>query len=261
VPLVANDTTLGVLGLSFGTPQSFDEETRLFITTLAEQCAQALERARLYEQAGRERQAAVAERDRLAYLAEASALLAGPLDFKATLDQIVWLAVPRLADYCFVFLVEGGVLRTAAVAARDEATMEILDQLSAAYPLSAGAEGPLDEMRRTGRTYLFPVTPDEQLAAMAVDEEHLRLMRALRVSSSLMVPLRGRAEWFGAIAFCRQVGGGPPYGELDATLAEDLARRAGLALETARRFEALNRPPGDDSAEEPAEEPTEEPTG
>jgi GAF domain-containing protein len=261
VPLVANDRCLGVLGLSFSVRQSFDEDARLFITTLADQCAQALERARLYEAAGKERLAAVAERDRLAYVAEASALLAGSLDPKVTLDQIAWLAIPRLADYCVVLLVEGEVLRPAAVAARDEATREILGRISASYPMSVASEGPLAEMRRTGRGVLRPTTSDEVLIRMAADDEHLRLLRALETSSALMVPLSGRAEWFGVIFFSRQAGGGPPYGELDVTLAEDLARRAGLALDTARRFEALNRPPRDDRAGEPAGEPTGEPAG
>jgi GAF domain-containing protein len=252
VPLVVHGRCLGVLGLSFSVRQAFDEDARLFITTLADQCAQALERARLYEAAGKERLDAVAERDRLAYVAEASALLAGSLDPKVTLDQIAWLAIPRLADYCVVLLVEGGLLRPAAVAARDEATREILGQLSAAYPIPASAEGPLAELRRTGRALLHQATSGEILIGMAADDEHLRLLRALETTSALTVPLSGRADWFGVIAFSRQAGGGPPYGEVDRTLAEDLARRVGLALDTARRFEALNHPPRDDTTEEPA---------
>jgi signal transduction histidine kinase len=49
VPIVVGDQTVAGLSLSFRVPQVFDDEVRTFLGTLAEQCAQAMERARLYE--------------------------------------------------------------------------------------------------------------------------------------------------------------------------------------------------------------------
>jgi signal transduction histidine kinase len=49
IPLMLEGRCLGTLGLSFKQAQSFSESDRRFMMTLADQCAQALERARLYE--------------------------------------------------------------------------------------------------------------------------------------------------------------------------------------------------------------------
>jgi anti-anti-sigma factor len=49
IPLSTARRHLGVLALSFSTPRVFSQDDRSFILTLAHQCAQALERARLYE--------------------------------------------------------------------------------------------------------------------------------------------------------------------------------------------------------------------
>jgi PAS domain S-box-containing protein len=64
IPLIVEKRTIGALGFSFSTPQRFDEPDRHFMTALAQQCAQALERARLSEEA-RDR-AVLEERQRLA---------------------------------------------------------------------------------------------------------------------------------------------------------------------------------------------------
>ena len=49
VPLRVQSETVGVMALSFASPRTFDEDDRELLRTLADQCAQALERARLYE--------------------------------------------------------------------------------------------------------------------------------------------------------------------------------------------------------------------
>ncbi|WP_437575193.1 ATP-binding protein [Sorangium sp. So ce887] len=49
VPLTLGDRTLGVLGVTYLDAWRIGEDDRSFMSTLAQQCAQALERARLYE--------------------------------------------------------------------------------------------------------------------------------------------------------------------------------------------------------------------
>src|SRR5439155_25413991 len=59
-------------------------------------------------------------RQRLAFLAEASALLAGSLDYETTLAQVTRLAVPALADWCICSVAEPNAgLRRMAVAGAD----------------------------------------------------------------------------------------------------------------------------------------------
>ena len=62
VPLVAHDRVLGVMGLSFATPHAFAPEDRAFAATLAQQCALALDRARLFDAERASRDSAEAAR-------------------------------------------------------------------------------------------------------------------------------------------------------------------------------------------------------
>ncbi|HEX9369378.1 MAG TPA: PAS domain S-box protein, partial [Roseiflexaceae bacterium] len=49
LPLLIEGRAIGGLGLSFAEPRSFSAEDQAFMVTLANQCAQAIERARLYQ--------------------------------------------------------------------------------------------------------------------------------------------------------------------------------------------------------------------
>ncbi len=88
---------------------------------------------------------------------------------------------------------------------------------------------------RSGRSELYPELPEGLLEAVAADEEHLAALRALGLSSCLVVPLAGRAGIFGAITLL-YADPARHYGEDDVPFAEDVARRAALAIETARIF-------------------------
>jgi GAF domain-containing protein len=246
VPLIANGTVLGLLGLSFGEPQSFAEEDRLFILTLADQGAQALERARLYLAVQQERDAAVDAQHRLAFLAEASAMLAASVDPRGTLDQIAWLTVPKLADICMILLAEEGVLRPAAVAYRDPAVAEPLDQLLTGYPAPIDAGGRFGDVLRTGEARLLNELDDQELVQAAQDATHLRLLRQLETTFGVLVPLSGRSDRIGLVAFLRQRGS-PPYAATDLSLVQDLAARAGIALDNARRLQGLVARPSEQS--------------
>src|SRR5205085_8334182 len=90
-------------------PRRFEEDGARFREALASQCAQACERARLFEAEHR-------ATERQAFLAEASRVLASSLDYDATLARVARLAVPELADACGIHVQEGDRLRLAAVA-------------------------------------------------------------------------------------------------------------------------------------------------
>ncbi len=91
-------------------------------------------------------------------------------------------------------------------------------------------------MLRTGRAELYPEIDDAFLAEVASDAEQLELLRAIGIHSAMLVPLLARHKTLGAISFVSGATG-PRYGPAELALAEELARRAALAVDNARLYE------------------------
>ena len=170
------------------------------------------------------------------FLAEASAVLASSLDYETTLASVARLAVPVLADWCAVDIAdEEGAIRRLAVAAQDRAKEELVWKLRELYPYNAEGPGGVPQVARTGEPELVPAVTDEQLAAAAVDAEHLRILRELGMRSYLRVPLVARGRTFGVISLIAAESG-RRYGPADLALAADLAGRAAIAVDNARLY-------------------------
>jgi PAS domain S-box-containing protein len=171
------------------------------------------------------------------FLAQAGAVLAQSLEESATLERIAQLAVPELADWCSVHLAdENGVLRQVAVAHQDPARVELARRLSERYPPLPGAPTGVPAVVRTGRSELYPELSDEVLVASGRDAEHLQLIRDLQLRSVMIVPVSARGQTVGAITFV-YAESGLEYDSTDLALAEELGRRAGLAIANVRLYE------------------------
>jgi PAS domain S-box-containing protein len=229
IPLSIEQRPFGAVSLSFKRPRTFDVEERAFLSAAAQQAAHTLERARLYE-------AQKQMSERLEFLAEASELLAGSLDSDEILRKLADLVVPRIADWCGIELVDDdGTLRNVAVAHVDPTRIELADELRQRYPIDPDAETGVPQVIRTGRSELYTEITDEMLVAAARDDEHLRIMRELGLLSAMTVPLRARGRSIGAVSFVAAESG-LRYDEHDLELAEDLARRAALAIDNSMLF-------------------------
>ena len=180
--------------------------------------------------------------DALSFLAEAGDALAGSLDPMETLNEVAQLAVPRLADWCVVQLAPGvgGSFETVAVAHVDPEKVRWAEELQARYPPEPEAPTGAPEVIRTGRSELYPEIDEALLRAGARDEEHLQIIRELQMSSAMVVPLRARDRTLGAITFIFAESG-RQYSTHELELAEELGRRAGLALDHARLYEREHR--------------------
>ena len=195
------------------------------------------ERAQLLTRERAARAEAEAAQRRLAFLAEASALLAASLDYAATLASVAQLAVPSLADWCTVHIVEDdGVIHPLAVAHADSSKVELGRQMQRRYPPDPDAQYGVRKVLRTGQSEIYPEIPDSLLVAAARDAEHLKLMRELSLRSLMVVPLVARGRTLGAISFAAAESG-RQYGPADLALAEDLARRAAAAVDNARLYQ------------------------
>jgi len=176
----------------------------------------------------------VEEQERL--LAEASALLATSLDYQTTLENLAHLAVPQLADWCTIHVVEADKsLRQVAMVHADPLKLEWVRQLLRRYSLDHQAGFGTPQVIRSGQSELYPDIPDSLLETMAGDAEHLLLLRQLGLKSVIRVPMKARGRTLGSLSFV-SAESGRSYTQADLVLAEDIARRAALAVDNARLY-------------------------
>src|SRR3954454_10617032 len=175
--------------------------------------------------------------DAHAFLDAASQVLAASLDPVETLQEVAQLAVPRLADWCAVQLAtdEPGGLEQLAVAHVDPAKVRWARELQNRYPPDPDAHTGAPAVIRSGRSELYPVIDSALLEAAALDEEQIQLVRDLQMHSVMVVPLTARGRTLGAMTFV-WAESGRQYSTRELELAEELGRRAGLALDHARLF-------------------------
>jgi PAS domain S-box-containing protein len=171
------------------------------------------------------------------FLAEASALLGASLNYEATLANIARLSVPFFADYCVVDIVtEDQPLKRVKIAHIDPKQEEIFIELSRRYPPQQEAAAGPYKVIRTNKPEVVDHITDEILVAAAQDEDHLLLLRALKLRSYLCVPLQSRGYTLGVITFVTAESG-RQYGSEDLAFAEELARRCAIAVENAYLYE------------------------
>lgn len=198
------------------------------------------QRARLLDLERAARAAAQRAEERAAFLAEAGMQLDASLDLRTTLDTLARIAVPVLADWCTIHLVEGEEVRCAAVAHPDRGRESLAWEIEARYPAALDAEGGPGAVIRTGRAEHVREVTGEAIEAVSADAEHAAMLRRLGLSASLVVPLRARGRVLGAIGFALAEPG-RHFSAEDVKLAEETARRAALAIDNARLHTELRR--------------------
>ncbi|HEX8696723.1 MAG TPA: PAS domain S-box protein [Longimicrobium sp.] len=170
------------------------------------------------------------------FLAEAGAVLASSLEYQATLASVVRMAVPALADFCFVDLVgDDGAIHRLASAHVDPGKDELARELGR-WPQCP--HGPTVSARviRAGQTWFVPEIGEAALEEMSAHADHVRILRALDLLSGIAVPLVARGRTLGVLRFATTRAGGRRYGPDDVRLAEELARGVALAVDNARLY-------------------------
>jgi signal transduction histidine kinase len=240
LPLQLDSRRIGALALSYDEPGPFTPEDRSFMLLIAQQCAQALERARLHSMEVRARVRAEFAERRLALLAEASARLAASLDYLASLANLAHLAVPEIADWCVIHLMdEDGVPRLIAASHSDPDLAAKRRALEERYPATLQDRAAYAEVLRTGEVVHIEPMTDEHLRAVARDDEHLAEIQSFDIRAQLSVPLRIEDRVCGVVTL-GHAESGRTFAETDITLALELGRRAGIAVENARLYQAAH---------------------
>ena len=167
------------------------------------------------------------------FLADAAATFNSTLDFEKALRLVAQLAVRDVADCCFIDIEDGVEFHRLEVAGRDPEHASSWDVLCRVDPAWRSLTR---DTLESGRTVLLESVSDEVIRRAARDEDHLRALRALQVTSFLSVPLfGGGGTILGAIAFLTSRGS-RSYTPADARFAERLAHLASLAIENARLY-------------------------
>ena len=170
-------------------------------------------------------------------LAEAGPVLAASLDATSRLANIAQVVVPLLADWCMVHITEEGqTIQPVAVAHADPQKLAQANDLLRRDPPDPDAPPGAVHVLRTGRPEFYPEASEELLAAIARDAEQIELVRSLGVKSAMIVPLVTRGHTLGTITLVVSAESGRQYTEVDLALAEELARRAALAVDNARLY-------------------------
>lgn len=212
-PLQVQGRLTGIVVAVATAPDRFDEAAGKRLARIADDIALSMERARLDEL---ER----SWRGWLSFVAEASDLLAGTLDQERTMALVTQLVVPRLATWCAVYTVdETGATRPAYVWHADETRVDGLREL-----LAAATPGP--PVDSSGAWSGHTTAPPPARAAAGPTAGDL----------AYAFPLIARGRRMGVLVIGRPAGDRFPQGAID--LAEELSRRAALAIDNARLYTA-----------------------
>lgn len=234
VPLLTHGEILGALALLSSCPERhYDDDDVALAGDIAGRVAQAMRSARLF----RETQRYELEQR---FLARVGRAFAESIEVAPTYAAIVRQVVPALADWCVLFVTDdAGALRVVDAMHTDEKRLGLLRDAALRYP-PLERNGPLNEVLRSRRSTLIPVVPEEALRESARDEAHFEVLRRLVVTSAMVVPLIARGRLVGALTFCAG-DSGRCFGEGDLWVAEELARRAALAIDNAALYAAAQR--------------------
>ena len=180
----------------------------------------------------------LSELQRLALLAETTTQLPSPLDVDEALQRLVARVVPRLADWVVVDLIteRDEVWRTVVVHADGDTLVPHEDLQGPMPPVSEESPMPLSRALRGVASTLagphtYEGTPDSGIAV-----EQRRLFDATGMHSAAIAPIRSTREVLGALTLGR-ADNPVAFAPADLPLIEDIARRAGLALDNARLYQ------------------------
>jgi signal transduction histidine kinase/ActR/RegA family two-component response regulator len=181
--------------------------------------------------------AATRPEDRVALLVEAGRVLSESLEYQRTFQNLAQLVLHRFADYCVIFeLLDPPAMRQVAsshVDPRKEHLPRRLGELYGVFPENPRLS--LWRVARSGKSELVPHSTLEMAQAVAQDPEILTIYRRLEAGSFMVVPLAAHGQTLGVMLLATAESG-RIFGPDDLALGEEIAFRAGLAIDNARLY-------------------------
>jgi PAS domain S-box-containing protein len=168
------------------------------------------------------------------FMAEASRVLASALEYQDALQRIARLAVPQIADWCAIdVLDENGMIRRVAVHHSDPQKLALAEELERDHRLTIDDPGGIAAVIRSGKPRLYTDITPEALAADGSERPHREVLQAIGAKAVIIVPLAAPTRTVGAITLVSSESL-RRLSEADLSLAVRLGRRAGTTVESAR---------------------------
>jgi PAS domain S-box-containing protein len=236
VPLQIGGSWSGSLVFYYRSVQHFDRIRIETATALGNLCAVAISTAELYEEQVTQRARLERAHRQSTFLAEAGVILGSSLDYQATLTDVAQLAVPQIADWCVVdMLDDDGCLRRVGTAHVDPAKIDVARTLHERFPEHADTPGGPRHVLKTGQAAMVSGITDEMLARAARSREHLETLRLLQLHAYISVPLIANGRPLGVMTFVTAESR-RHYDQEDLHVAQAVAERAALAVDNARAY-------------------------
>ena len=231
IPLVVEECVIGVVHAGSEQRAYFTPDDVRLLELIADRIALAVNHSALYD-AEREAQ------ERLAFMGQASTVLASSLEYEQTLADLARLVAGRLADWCAVDVLVDNELRRLAVAHVDPAKVAFVQAVLERRPPSLADAGPgrVAHVLRTGEPVVVADIPEAAIEAAVADLPELRDgILALGLRSYMIVPIVVRGKAVGAFSFA-WAESGRRYSPADLPFAQELASRAAIAVDNARLY-------------------------
>jgi GAF domain-containing protein len=229
-PLHAEGELVGLLYLAGEHGHDFTSDEIGLLRLIAERLAGALDRAALLDAERQARAAAEAAEGRMRLLLQAGETLSEGTAVQRRLEQIVRLAVPKLADFCAIDLIEGdGSLRRVALAALDIDVERANWVVASRYRRDPLGTHPVWEVLRGARPLVWEDVDPDRLQRLARNGEHMRQLLERGICSWMGVPLLVEGQVRGSMSFTNAESQ-RRFAPEDLATAEELAGRVAVAI-------------------------------
>jgi signal transduction histidine kinase/CheY-like chemotaxis protein len=179
--------------------------------------------------------------DKLRFLLESTKILSITMDFDERLQKKTALAVPSLADWCSIEIVnrEGKIERQALVH-RDPKKVEWILEYERKYPQKKGHESATQRVIRTGNAEFIKIITQEMIDAVPdVSPEQRHDIESLRLSSLMILPIGrpGRVLGTLSVAYAES---GRIYSDEDFSFFKEFAQHLSVLLDNARLYNEIS---------------------
>jgi serine phosphatase RsbU (regulator of sigma subunit)/PAS domain-containing protein len=180
----------------------------------------------------------LASREHQAFLLQAAEIVSQGDGYGDTLERLAAVAVPVLADLCLVdaLTLDGRVVRMAARHS-DPALQPLADELGSNYPPDPAGSHPSIDVMRSGRARWSETMTDDFLRGTTRDDDHFALLKRLRFTSYMTLPLVADNRILGSITLV-SAGSGRRFGQDDLALADEFTSRVAQVVAAAHRHDS-----------------------